>query len=194
MQHLLVSRFVVKWNNRYAVVNLIGEGVNRVIHNNHVLHLSIPDNPQILYIITFGCLYTMLSVQSILKKFVLRVDVVQNCIRIGLMACSENNYLKLFVRFLEALHQIRSQVNASTDCLLPWEVNLKNYIRVLCFNVVDTVDQGLVHIEDQDFLVALTQCWWQVNELVSDVILPNESQIVVDELKGLESVFEVLPV
>ena len=194
MQHLLVSRFVVKWNNRYAVVNLIGEGVNRVIHNNHVLHLSIPDNPQILYIITFGCLYTMLSVQSILKKFVLRVDVVQNCIRICLMACSENNYLKLFVRFLEALHQIRSQVNASTDCLLPWEVNLKNYIRVLCFNVVDTVDQGLVHIEDQNFLVALTQCWWQVNELVSDVILPNESQIVVDELKGLESVFEVLSV
>ena len=56
------------------------------------------------------------------------------------------------------------------------------------------MDQGLVHIEDQNFLVALTQCWWQVNELVSDVILPDESQIVVDELKGLESVFEVLSV
>lgn len=110
------------------------------------------------------------------------------------MACSENNYLKLFVRFLEALHQIRSQVNASTDCLLPWEVNLKNHIRVLCFDVVDTVDQGLVHIEDQDFLVTLTQWWWQVNILVSDVILPDESQIIVDELKGLESVFEVLSV
>lgn len=110
------------------------------------------------------------------------------------MACRENYYLKLFVCFLEALHQIRSKINASANCLFPWKVDLENNIRVLCFNVVDAVDQGLIHIKDQDLLVALTQGWWQVNELVSDVVLIHQSQIVVDELKGLQSVFKVLSV
>ena len=110
------------------------------------------------------------------------------------MGCSEHYYLKGFVRFLQTLHQVRSQVDAGADCLFAWEVDLENHIRVLSLDVIDTVNESLVHIEDQDLLILGIHGIWQEDQLVLDELLVNYGEVVPDELQCSQCVLEVLPV
>ena len=102
--------------------------------------------------------------------------------------------MKLFVGFLQALHQIRSQVDASTDSLLAWEVDLEYYVRVLCVYIVHAMDQCLIHVEDKELLLRTVNGRRQINKLVSELVLSDNREVVTDEVKGLERVFKVLPV
>ena len=140
MKHLFIGWLVVKGNDRYAVVDLVGEGVDRVVHDDHVFHRSIPYNAQVFDIVALWRLHTMLPVQPVLEKLVLRVYVVKDSIGISLVACSENDHLEFFVRFLQALHQVRPQIYACTNCFLSWEINFKNDVWVLRLDVVHTVN------------------------------------------------------
>ena len=76
MQHLFICLLVVKWNYRDAVVYLIGKGVDRVVDNDHVLHSPVCNDPEILHVVAFWRLDTVLAVQSVLEELILRVDIV----------------------------------------------------------------------------------------------------------------------
>ena len=67
MEHFLITGFMVERNNRNSVIYLISEGVNRVVNDDHVFHVSVRYDPQILYVIPFWSLNAMLSVKSILE-------------------------------------------------------------------------------------------------------------------------------
>lgn len=90
----------------------------------------------------------MVAVQTVLEELVVRVYVVQDGVCIRLMACCEHNHLELLVRFLQALHKIGPQIDASADCLFARKVNLQDHIGVLCVYVIYTVNECLVHVKD----------------------------------------------
>ena len=97
---------MVKRNDWNTIIDLVSEGVHRIIDYNHVFHPTISYNPEVFDIVAFRGLNAMLSVKSILEKFVLRVDVVKNRIGIDLVRRRENNNLKRLVCLLKALHQV----------------------------------------------------------------------------------------
>lgn len=82
----------------------------------------------------------MLSIHTILEHLILRVNIVKDSICVSLMRSREHHNLKIFVCFLETLHEIWSEVYPSTYCLFAWKVDLKDDIRVLSLDIVDAVD------------------------------------------------------
>ena len=58
---------MVEGNNGDAIVDLVGEGVDRVVHYHHVFHLSVRYYPQIFNVVAFWGLHTVLSVQAVLE-------------------------------------------------------------------------------------------------------------------------------
>lgn len=108
MKHLLIRGFMVERDYRNTIVNLVGKGVNTIVNYNHVFHCPIGYYSQIFDVIPFWCLHTVLPIHTILEHLILRVNIVEDCICINLMRRCEYNNLKIFVSFLEALHQIRS--------------------------------------------------------------------------------------
>ena len=82
-------------------------------------------------------------------KLVLGVYIVQNSVSVRLMAGGEDNDLEIFGRLLEAFDDVGPNIYSSVDRLvLGLEVDLEHYIWLLRLNIVDAVDQRLVHIED----------------------------------------------
>ena len=76
VEHLLVALLVVERDNWNAIIDLVCERVDTIIHDHHVFHLSVCDDAQILDIVAFRGLHAVLSVQSVLEKFVFRVYVI----------------------------------------------------------------------------------------------------------------------
>jgi len=81
----------------------------------------------------------MLAVHSILEELVLRVDVVENGIGVGLVRGREDYNLKHLVGLLETLHEVGSQINARAYSFLARKVDFKDNIWILRLDVVDTV-------------------------------------------------------
>ena len=136
----------------------------------------------------------MLAIEAILEELVLRIDVVEDGIGVYLVRGGEDYNLERLVRLLQALHEVWPQVDARAYRLLAWEVDLEDHVRVLRLNVVNAVNEGLIHVEDQYFLVLAVQRLWQVDQLVLDGLFTDHRQMVLDEVKSLQRVIEVLPV
>ena len=95
-----ITLFMIEWDNRDAIVNLIGKRVNTIIYDHHIFHLSVSYNTQVFDVVAFRCLHAMLTIQAILEQLVFRVNIVKDCISVSLMGCSKDNYLERFVSFL----------------------------------------------------------------------------------------------
>jgi len=104
----------------------------------------------------------MLSVQTVLDQLMVRIDVIQDCICIGLVTGCEYYHLEVLVSFFKTLHHIRTDVYAGlkcssmkvtyVNCFFIGEVNFENYVWVLSLDVVYTMDQCFIHIKYQHFL------------------------------------------
>ena len=83
----------------------------------------------------------MLAVHPIREVLVVWVNVIQNSISVGLVARSEHDHLHLLASFLQEFYQVWPEVDSSADYFVIFrEVDLKNYIRLLSFYVVNTVN------------------------------------------------------
>ena len=67
MEHFFIAGLMVERNNRNSVIDLISEGVNRVVDDDHVFHVSVRYDPQVLHVIPFWSLNAVLSVKTILE-------------------------------------------------------------------------------------------------------------------------------
>jgi hypothetical protein len=133
-----------------------------------------------------------MSIESVLKVFVVRVDVIQDSISIGLMAGRENYHLEFLVRFLQTLHKVGSQVDTRTDDFLPRKIDFKYNIRVLTFDVINTVNQSFIHVKNKQLFLFVMHRRRQVNVLVLYLALRYHRQVVSNERKRLKSMFKVL--
>lgn len=153
MKHLLVSFVIIEWNDRNSIINLERKAVDTVIDNDDVLEISVFKDPQVLDVVALGCQTAVLAVETVLDVLLVWVDVVKNGISVDLVTSCEDNDLEVLSGFLKALHYERPDVDASIHGVFIWEVYLKYDIRVLCLDVVDAVDQGLVHVENHQFFL-----------------------------------------
>ena len=193
MEHLLIALLMIERNDWDTVVNLVGERVDRVVDDDHVFHRSIGDDSQILDVVALWSLHAVLPVHPILEQLILWVNVIEDSISVDLVRRSEDDNLEHFIGLLEALHEVRTQIDASTDGLLTWEVDLKEDIWVLSFNIIDTVDEGLVHIKDQYFLLRVWDPRFRkVDKFVPNSLLRYHCHIILDKVQGLQSVLEML--
>ncbi len=93
----------------------------------------------------------MLAVQPVLNIFMVWIYIVQNGVSIGLMRCGENDNLKILVCFLKALHDIGPNINTDLDYLFVWKIDLKDDVWLFCIDIVDTMNQSLIHVKDNRF-------------------------------------------
>jgi len=134
----------------------------------------------------------MLAVHTGLNELTLGVDIVQDSVCVRLVTGSEDDHLEHLVRFLQTLHQVGAKVDASADRLFIREINLQDNIRILCLDVVHTMDQCFVHVEDQDLLMFRCQWFRQLNEHVLNLFKWHDCQVVLDELQGCQGVLKML--
>lgn len=109
------------------------------------------------------------------------------------MGGSENDYLEVLVRFFKALHDVGADVNTRVNGFFVWEVDFEDDIGVLGFDVVDTMDEGFVHVENYELFLGVGDPWRR--ELYKEIFhffWLYHSDIILDELKGLHCLHEVL--
>jgi len=74
-----VDQFLVVWvvivrNNGHSIVQLEAKRVDRVVHQNHVLQVSVADHAQVLDEYAFVCLEAVLTVQSEVDQGAFRIN------------------------------------------------------------------------------------------------------------------------
>lgn len=125
----------------------------------------------------------MLSVQSMAHVLAIWINIVQDGISICLMTCRKGNNLEVLIRLLQALDDVWSNINSSVHSLLIRKVYLEHNIRILLFDVVNTVNQCLIHIEDGEFFLSFwIQRRWQMHLHMFHFIFFDDSDIVLNEL------------
>ena len=110
IQKLSILNIVFEWGNRDTVGKLCAEGINCIVNDDHVFHIAILKNSEIFDVHIICSLDTIVSIYTMLYKFVLRVNVVEYDICIPTMTCRENNNFKMLVNLLEALPSVRANV------------------------------------------------------------------------------------
>lgn len=101
----------------------------------------------------------MLAVKTSLDVFIVWIYVVKNCISVNLVGGSKYNHLEVFVSFLKTLHYVWPDVYTSIHSLFVWKVDLEYDVRVLGLNVVNTMNQCLIHVKDDELLLGLRYPW-----------------------------------
>lgn len=153
MKHFFISFVVVKGYNRDSIIDLESEAVDAVVNDDDVLEVTVVEDAEVLDVVAFAGEVAVLAIESVFYVFVVGVYVVEDGICVDLVARGEDYDLEVLAGFFEALHDIRPYVDASVDCFLVWEIDFKYYIWVLGLDVIHTMDQGLVHVEDHEFFL-----------------------------------------
>ena len=111
VEHFFIAGVIVEGNYRDSIVDLEGEAVHRIINDDHILKSSIANDSEILNVKSLLGENTVLSVHSELDKLSVRINIVENCVRICLVRSCEHHHLEMFVCFFQALHHVRPYVN-----------------------------------------------------------------------------------
>lgn len=97
----------------------------------------------------------MLAVHAVSDQLPVRIQVVKDRICVSLLTRSEYYNLEVFSGFLEALNRIGPDIDASAhyivwveSVLLSGKVYLKDDVGVLPLDIIHTVNQGLIHVEN----------------------------------------------
>ena len=69
------------------------------------------------------------------------------------MTCCEDYNLKVFGSLGQAFHDIRSNVDACVYRFLAFKLYFEDDVRLLLLDVVNTMDQSLVHVKNQKFFL-----------------------------------------
>jgi len=149
VQHLFVIWIVVIRYDRNAVVQLEGERVNRVVYKYNVAQVSLIEDAQVFDVeVGIPCPHAARSIKARLEVLVFGVDVVDYRISILLLAGGENDDLKVLVCSLQALNNMRPNVNAGHHGLwIVRELDRNDDIRAIRLGIIDAVNQCLVEIE-----------------------------------------------
>ena len=152
MQHLFILWVLIEGDYGHSVVQLERKGVDRVVDDHDVLQITISKNSQVFDIVALQGLHATIPVQSVLDQLSCGVDVIQNCISIRFVRSSEHNDLKILVRLSQAIIDVGSDVDSCVYWLvLIGKLDWNNDLWLIVFNVVHTMNQSLIHIENDKF-------------------------------------------
>jgi hypothetical protein len=77
-------------------------------------------------------------------------------------SCKNDNLHRLRC-LLKTLIKIWSDVDSSAAYFFAWEINLQNHIWLLLLNIIHTVNQSFVHVQNQDFT---EWRWRKINKFI----------------------------
>ena len=95
---------VNKLKNRDSVVDLEAKAVEEIIDDDHVLEVTVLDNPEVLDEESILRLHAVLPRQDVADVLIFRIDVIDNRVSIVLGRCRENNDLIFLTHVLKKLH------------------------------------------------------------------------------------------
>lgn len=108
---------------------------------------------QIFHIVTFLGKEAVLAIQTMRDQLVVRINIVKDSICISLMTSREHDDLEVLAGFLKTFHDVRSDIDACIDGFLVREVNLKHNVWILSLDVVNAMNQRLVHVKYGKFFL-----------------------------------------
>lgn len=135
----MVARVVKVRYDRNSIVKLEPKREDRVVNENQILQIPVPDDSQILDEDSFVCLEAVLAVESEIDESAFRVNQIDYSVRVLLVARCKDAHLVLGAALGQALPYIRPQVDASLDSLATLFIAI--FTRVL----TDDLDDMLRH-------------------------------------------------
>lgn len=100
-----------------AVRKLVAERVDCIVNYNQILEIPIFEDPQILDVDPIFSWNALVSVQTVLDVFILRVDVINDNVSVILVTSCEYHDFEILVYHLQALLSERSDVEARSHFL-----------------------------------------------------------------------------
>ena len=88
------------------------------------------------------------------------------------MTCSKHYYLEILICCFQAFNSIRPHIDPRINYFTIRKFNLKNYIRIISFRIINTVNQSFIKIKDDCLLMIMfwrrklnkssieVRCWW----------------------------------
>ena len=149
VEHLLVFGVVVEANDRHAVVELERERVHAVVDQDDVTQSALVEDAHVLDV-EVGIVRSDAAGAEVsgLDQGAVRVQVVDDRVRVLLLTGCEDDHLEVLVSRLEAVTGERADVDAGQDRLgLARELDRDGDVWVVGGDVVDAVDQRLVEVE-----------------------------------------------
>lgn len=145
LEKLGVIRIVEPRFDRYSVVHLVTERVRRVVHENSFCEVT-SENIQVFEVVPFNQ-KARVSKEAVLDEFVLRVDQVEERVRVNLLRRREYYHFEFVSnRTQESVH-VRAQFHSNT-VLHSVEINGENKVRVRAtFDAA--VNEGLVEVKNE---------------------------------------------
>ena len=150
MKHFFVALVIVEGDDWDSVVDLESKWEYWVVyyHDLRLVELSWVEDAQIFDVVAVGSEHAVLPVETMLDELLFWVYVVKDGIGVGLMAGCENDDLVVLAGLLQALHDVRSDIDSSVYWLFIRKINFQNNISFLFLNIINTMNQSLIHIKN----------------------------------------------
>lgn len=91
----------------------------------------------------------MLPIHAEVEVEAFGIEVVKDCICVGLVRGRKYDYLHACGSLLQALHQIGSYIDTSANSFFVGKVNLEKHVGILALNIVNAMNQCFVHVKDE---------------------------------------------
>ena len=158
MVQLLVILIIIVRDYGDPIFKLEAKGVDSIVNNNQILEINVGENSEILNVDILGSAVARVTVKSKVKQFVVWVKKVQDRVSVGLVGSCEHNHLKFFSCCFDTFKDKRSNVDSSLYNLV-FKLNINHMLRLFHINVVNTVNQSLVHIKNNCLLNMGSSKW-----------------------------------
>lgn len=164
MDHLPVFLLIEEWKHGDAIVNLKSEGVTCIVNKDYILHVSACcKDPQVFDMNSVSSRKARVSVEPGVKKRVVWINIVQDCVCIVWMRSSEHDDLPIFLQLSDYFMHVWTNINpknglVEVSAFVIWDlehnISLRNVVgpRIADTDAGQTMDQSLVHVKDQQLL------------------------------------------
>ena len=153
MKHFFILRVVIEAYNGYSIVQLKRKRIYTVIYEDDVAETALVEYTQVLYIkIGIARTDATRSEISSLNQWAIWVKIIYNRICIFLLRSRKDYDLKVLIGGFKTLTSERSDIDAGKyGFRLLRELNWDHDFRIICFYVIDTMDQGFIKVENDCF-------------------------------------------
>ena len=189
VKQLSVVGVIVPGNDGNPVVQMVPERVSQVVHNHQVLDPPVAEDPQVLHVDPFDH-QAVPSVQPVVDQAPLRIQIVQNAVRVSFLRGGEHNDFKVLISLLQDLPGVRPNVEPNRDDLPAAKVNIDDHFRISSI-VIDAVDESLIQVKDYRLFQLVARFLRQIKSLRLQLGQVHWRQVA-DELDSLEGLVQVL--
>lgn len=152
MHKLFIFFIVIERNDWDTIVQLVTEGIDCVIDNDHILEIAVGNYSEVLYVNPFFSPDAVLSVESVLDESAIRIEIVKHDVRICFVRGCEHHNLIVLISLLKTFNCVRSNVDACLDRLPIREGHINYVVARVVLNVVDAMDKSLIQVKNKGFL------------------------------------------